>query len=79
MIIGADYYPEHWPRDRWPQDAELIKEAGLQVVRVGELAWSRFEYEPGRIDFAWLDEAISILADAGISVVMGTPTATPPK
>ncbi len=79
MIVGADYYPEHWPRDRWPQDAELMKEAGLQVVRVGEFAWSRFESEPGRIDFAWLDEAISILAEAGISVVMGTPTATPPK
>lgn len=79
MKIGADYYPEHWPKERWKIDADLMMKAGISLVRVGEFAWSRFEPEPGRIDFGWLDKAIGILVDRGIDVVMGTPTATPPK
>ena len=79
MRIGADYYPEHWPPERWKHDAELMKRAGLQLVRVGEFAWSRFEPRPGATDFSWLDEAIDMLAEAEISVIMGTPTAAPPK
>ena len=79
MRTGVDYYPEHWPRDRWETDAQLMKEAGITIVRVAEFAWSRIEREPGRIDFAWLDEALGILNTNGMAVVMGTPTATPPK
>lgn len=79
MKIGADYYPEHWPMNRWPTDAKLMKEAGIALVRVGEFAWARFEPEPGRLTFDWLDKAIDVLADQGIDLIMGTPTATPPK
>jgi beta-galactosidase len=43
-----------------------------------EFAWSRYEPARGRFDFGWLDEAIETLADAGLGVVLGTPTATPP-
>ncbi len=56
-----------------------MKALGLTYVRVGEFAWSRLEPEPGRYDFAWLDTALDILTDAGLKVVIGTPTATPPK
>jgi beta-galactosidase len=76
--LGVAYYPEQWPRARWRQDAELMAEAGLSLVRIGEFAWARLEPEPGRFDFEWLDEAIGILADAGLELVLGTPTAAPP-
>ncbi len=79
MKIGVDYYPEHWPRERWPVDAALMRDAGITVVRVAEFAWSRMEPEPGKLDFDWLDEAVLVLHDHGIDVVMGTPTATPPR
>ena len=79
MRTGVDYYPEHWPRERWDTDAQLMKDAGLTIVRLAEFAWSRIEREPGRIDFAWLDDALGILNSNGILVVMGTPTATPPR
>ncbi len=79
MRIGVDYYPEHWPRERWKTDAELMQAAGISIVRVAEFAWSRMEREPGRIDFSWLDEAVRVLNEHDIGVVMGTPTATPPK
>ena len=34
LFFGVDYYPEHWPEERWPEDARLMAEAGLNVVRL---------------------------------------------
>lgn len=79
MYLGAAYYPEHWAEEMWENDARLMREANFNVVRMAEFAWAKLEPENGRYDFSWLDKAIGILAKYGISVVMGTPTATPPK
>jgi len=78
MYYGADYYPEHWPHERWERDAELMAQAGINLVRVAEFAWALMEPEQGRYDFAWLDQALDVLAQRNIQVVMCTPTATPP-
>lgn len=77
--LGTCYYPEHWPKSEWRNDAQRMAAAGLTWVRVGEFAWSRLEPKQGQYDFGWLDEAIEILGDAGLKVVLGTPTATPPR
>ena len=77
--LGVCYYPEHWPREWWRNDAQRMREMGLSQVRIGEFAWSRIEPAPGQFDWSWLDEAIEILQDAGLSIVLCTPTATPPK
>ncbi len=79
MIIGVDYYPEHWDRSMWLPDAELMAKTGVKLVRLGEFAWCRLEPEDGRFDFGWLDEAINIFAERGIEVVLGTPTNCPPR
>ena len=79
MQLGVCYYPEHWPEDRWPRDAREMAEAGLSLVRIGEFAWSRIEPEPGRFEWRWLDRAIEVLHEAGLKIILGTPTATPPK
>ncbi len=79
MKLGCCYYPEHWPEELWVEDARRMADMGLSQARIGEFTWSRLEPEPGRYDWAWLDRAISILGDAGLSVILGTPTATPPK
>ncbi len=79
MHLGVCYYPEHWPRERWETDARMMRAAGLTRVRIGEFAWSRIEPEPGRFDWQWLDEAVDVLHAAGLGIIMGTPTATPPK
>lgn len=77
--LGVCYYPEHWPEPQWAEDARRMAEAGLSLVRIGEFAWSRLEAEPGALDFGWLDRAIATLGAAGLRVVLGTPTATPPR
>lgn len=79
MHLGVCYYPEHWPEDRWAADATAMAAMGLSRVRIGEFAWSRIEPEPGRYDWGWLDRAVETLGNAGLGIIMGTPTATPPK
>ena len=79
MHLGVCYYPEHWPEAVWAQDARRMADMGLTWVRIGEFAWSRLEPEPGCFAFDWLDRALDSLHAAGLKVVLGTPTATPPK
>lgn len=79
MKTGVCYYPEHWPEERWAKDAKQMREMGLQVIRIGEFAWSRLENHEGQLSFDWLERAIETLHREGLSVVLGTPTATPPR
>lgn len=79
MKLGCCYYPEHWPEAIWAEDARRMAAMGLSLVRIGEFAWSRIEPEPGQYDWGWLDRAIETLHAAGLQVILGTPTATPPK
>jgi beta-galactosidase len=78
MYIGADYYPEHWPRETWETTADQMKAAGFNVTRVAEFSWVNCEPEEGRFEFAWLDDAIRVLGSRGIKVIIGTPTAVMP-
>ncbi|MDD9909067.1 MAG: beta-galactosidase [Ahrensia sp.] len=77
--LGVCYYPEHWPRDMWADDAARMVEAGISLVRIAEFAWSRLEPARDELQFDWLDEAIDILGKAGLKIILCTPTATPPK
>jgi len=88
MHFGVDYYPEHWvypyagtaeaPESRWERDVELMLDAGVNVVRMGEFAWGLFEPEEGKFQFDWMRRAMDLFHRAGIKVVLGTPTAAPP-
>ena len=79
MQLGTCYYPEHWPEDWWVDDARRMVAMGLSRVRIGEFAWRRIEPEPGRYDWDWLDRAVETLHVAGLGIILGTPTATPPR
>ncbi len=78
FYFGVDYYPEHWPESRWDTDAQMMQEAGINVARLAEFAWANLEPSDNTFDFAWLDRAIEVLAQRGIKIVLGTPTASPP-
>ena len=77
--LGVCYYPEHWPEVQWAEDAARMAKLGLTWVRIGEFAWSRMQPQAGTYSFDWLDRAIDTLGAAGLKVVLGTPTATPPR
>jgi len=72
--IGIDYYPEHWDRSMWDEDAARMEALGVHVVRVGEFAWSRLEPRDGEFDFSWLDDAIEVLTRHHMKIILGTPT-----
>lgn len=78
LHFGAAWYPEHWPQERWAEDIRLMKEAHVSVIRLAEFAWSTLEPAEGEFHFEWLEQAITMLAEAGIDSVLGTPTAAPP-
>ncbi|GIK58056.1 MAG: beta-galactosidase [Chloroflexi bacterium] len=78
MKFGVCYYPEQWPAERWAADARMMREAGLEMVRIAEFAWAKMEPADGRYTWEWLDKAIETLAAAGLDVILGTPTAAPP-
>lgn len=88
MYFGADYHPEHWvypyagtpedPEARWERDAQLMEQAGFNVVRMGEFSWGLCEPEEGKYDFAWLRRAMDVMQRHGLKVVLCTPTAAPP-
>ncbi|WP_240482377.1 beta-galactosidase [Fictibacillus enclensis] len=78
LYMGVDYYPEQWPKSRWTEDIRLMKELGVNVVRMAEYGWHLIEPEEGVYDFSLLNEIIDELTENGIKIVLGTPTAAPP-
>jgi beta-galactosidase len=74
VLYGVAYYQEYMPYDRLEKDVQLMQEAGISVVRLGESTWSLFEPEEGRFEFAWMDRIIDRMQKAGIKVILGTPT-----
>jgi beta-galactosidase len=77
--LGVCYYPEQWDRSKWPDDFSAMRDLGLRYVRIGEFAWSRLEPAPEKYQFGWLQEVLDLAVARGLSVTLGTPTATPPK
>ena len=78
-MLGVCYYPEHWDEKIWADDAKCMVELGIRFVRIGEFSWSKLEPKRGLYEFGWLDRAIDVLGKAELQIVLGTPTAAPPK
>ncbi|NHI15693.1 beta-galactosidase [Microbacterium excoecariae] len=78
MLYGADYNPDQWPEEIWPEDVALMREAGVTTVSLGIFSWSRIQPTPDTWDFAWLDRVIDLLHAGGIGVNLATATASAP-
>jgi beta-galactosidase len=74
FLLGTCYYPEHWPAARHESDFRRMKDAGIDVVRIGEGAWGYFEPQEGTFQFELFDRAIALCRRFGIKVIFGTPT-----
>jgi len=77
-FLGVAYYPEDWDVSEIEKDIKMMLKVGINVARIGEFAWSKMEPRDGEFDFSWLHYVVDKLKNAGIGVVMGTPTAVPP-
>lgn len=78
IILGTDYYPEHWDRSMWEKDLERMLKTGLEVIRVAEFSWNIFEPKEGTYTWNFFDEFLDLCAKKGMKVIFCTPTATPP-
>jgi beta-galactosidase len=74
VLYGVAYYHEYMPYERLDKDVELMKRAGITVVRVGESTWTSWEPREGEFQFEWMDRVVDKMQAAGIKVIMGTPT-----
>lgn len=79
FLIGCCYYPEHWDENSLQYDINRIKDLGFNTIRMGEFSWSMYEKEEGKYDFSFLKKAVKVAGSAGLNVILGTPTAAPPK
>lgn len=77
--FGAAYYPEHWDEATRADDPARMKAAGFNVVRLAEFSWDLMEPREGQYDFSFYDEQIARLGQAGVSTILCTPTAAPPR
>ena len=74
LLYGAAYYEEYLPVDRLEKDVEMMKAAGINVVRIAESTWSTCEPQDGVFDFSHVERVLDAMEQAGISVIIGTPT-----
>jgi beta-galactosidase len=69
LYVGANYHPHDDKNiEKIKEDIELMKAAGLNVVRMGHLAWDSYEPSEGKFDFEWFDKVMDMMNQAGIKV-----------
>ena len=74
LLYGAAYYDEYMPYDRLDKDVEMMKKAGINTVRIAESTWSTCEPQPGVFDFSHVERVMDAMEEAGLNVIIGTPT-----
>jgi beta-galactosidase len=74
VLFGAAYYFEYGPPERLDVDLDLMRDAHVSVIRVGESVWSTWEPDDGIYDLDWLKPVLDGAHARGISVILGTPT-----
>jgi beta-galactosidase len=70
LYVGANYHPHDLTVTEWKRDIPLMKAAGMNVVRMGHLAWDSYEPVEGKFAFAWFDSVMDMMHEAGIKVIL---------
>ncbi len=74
LLFGAAYYDEYMPCERLVQDMEMLKAAGMNVIRIAESTWATMEPEEGIYNFYHIDRVLDACEKNDIAVIIGTPT-----
>jgi beta-galactosidase len=72
--FGVAYYDEYMPYERLDKDIAMMKEAGINCVRIAESTWATEEPQDNVYDFSHIDRVLNAMNKAGIKVIIGTPT-----
>ena len=74
LLYGAAYYYEYMPTERLDEDVKLMKECGINFVRIGESTWGYTEPQEGVFNTEWLTKVLDAMHKVDIKVIVGTPT-----
>lgn len=80
LLHGGDYNVEQWLNrpDILKEDIRLMKEAKVNVVTLGVFSWAALEPREGVYTFEWLDNVMDSMYEAGIYVILATPSGGKP-
>jgi beta-galactosidase len=70
LFVGTCYQPVDRSPVQIREDIALMKQAGFKMVRMGDLSWDAFEPSEGKFEFAWFDDILKQMNEAGIKVVL---------
>ena len=73
LFAGTCYQPVDRTPEEIDGDIAIMKRAGFNVVRMGDLSWDSFEPEEGKFTFAWFDSIMDKMHAAGIRVILDIP------
>ncbi len=74
LLFGVAYYDEYMPYDRLEKDVAMMKETGINVVRIAESTWGTEEPQDNVFNFTHIDRVLDAMYKGGIKVIIGTPT-----
>jgi beta-galactosidase len=74
ILYGCAYYLEYMPTKDAVAHMTMMKEAGMNVVRIAESTWSTLEPQPGIFSFDHIDAMLEAAQTVGMKVIIGTPT-----
>lgn len=74
LMFGAAYYNEYMPYDRIEKDLGLMKEAGMNTIRIAESTWSTEEPQDGVFNFKPVTDVLDCAQKLGLKIIIGTPT-----
>ena len=73
LFVGTCYQPVDRSPAQIDQDIAIMKRAGFNVVRMGDLSWDSFEPSQGKFTFEWFDSIMDKMHAAGIRVILDVP------
>ena len=71
LRYGAAYYYEYMPQDRLEKDVALMRQAGINTVRIAESTWGVWEPRDGVFDFSKLDKVLDAMELGGYGLLSG--------
>lgn len=78
VYVGTCYQPIDRSPEEIGHDIAIMKRAGFNVVRMGDLSWDSFEPVQGKFEFEWFDKIMDQMQEAGIRVILDIPGSPAP-